>query len=52
MTRYAIGDIHGGSKTFRTLLDRLNLLLGDRTLGTWWRWIWIPESRLFNLGAM
>lgn len=29
MTRYAIGDIHGGSKTFRALLDRLNLLPGD-----------------------
>jgi len=36
MTRYAIGDIHGGSKTFRALLEKLNLkhddqlyLLGD-----------------------
>jgi serine/threonine protein phosphatase 1 len=30
MTRYAIGDIHGGSKTFRLLLDRLALRLGDQ----------------------
>jgi serine/threonine protein phosphatase 1 len=30
MTRYAIGDIHGGSKTFRALLDRINLRPGDR----------------------
>lgn len=30
MARYAIGDIHGGSKTFRTLLDRLKLRPGDR----------------------
>jgi len=30
MTRYAIGDIHGGAKTFRTLLDRLHLRLDDR----------------------
>lgn len=30
MTRYAIGDIHGGSKTFRALLDRLNLKHSDR----------------------
>lgn len=29
MTRYAIGDIHGGSKTFRTLLDSLNMRHGD-----------------------
>ena len=29
MTRYAIGDIHGGSKTFRALLDRLNLQISD-----------------------
>lgn len=30
MTRYAIGDIHGGSKTFRALLKRLNLNHTDR----------------------
>ena len=30
MTRYAIGDIHGGSKTFRALLGRLGLRRGDR----------------------
>ncbi|MBW4054852.1 MAG: serine/threonine protein phosphatase [Proteobacteria bacterium] len=30
MTRYAIGDIHGGSKTFQALLGRLNLKPGDR----------------------
>ena len=30
MTRYAIGDIHGGSKTFRALLDTLNLKHNDR----------------------
>jgi len=30
MTRYAIGDIHGGDKTFRALLDRLNLRHEDR----------------------
>jgi serine/threonine protein phosphatase 1 len=30
MTRYAIGDIHGGCKTFRALLDKLNLRQGDR----------------------
>jgi serine/threonine protein phosphatase 1 len=30
MTRYAIGDIHGGSKTFRALLDKLNLKREDR----------------------
>ncbi len=30
MTRYAIGDIHGGSKTFQALLGRLNLRPGDR----------------------
>jgi len=30
MNRYAIGDIHGGCKTFRTLLDTLNLRPGDR----------------------
>ena len=36
MARYAIGDIHGGAKTFRALLDKMNLspedtlyLLGD-----------------------
>jgi serine/threonine protein phosphatase 1 len=29
MTRYAIGDIHGGSRTFRVLLDRFNLRPGD-----------------------
>ncbi len=36
MSRYAVGDIHGGAKTFRALLDRLSLrhsdilyLLGD-----------------------
>jgi serine/threonine protein phosphatase 1 len=27
--RYAIGDIHGGSKTFQALLDRLSLKQGD-----------------------
>lgn len=30
MTRYAIADIHGGSKTFLTMLDRLRLQLGDQ----------------------
>ncbi len=30
MTRYAIGDIHGGPKTFRTLLDRISLKRGVR----------------------
>ena len=30
MTRYAIGDIHGGLKTFRALLGRLGLRRGDR----------------------
>lgn len=30
MTRYAVGDIHGGAKTFQALLDRLNLHLGDQ----------------------
>ncbi|MDD2581899.1 MAG: metallophosphoesterase family protein [Desulfuromonadaceae bacterium] len=30
MTRYVIGDIHGGSKTFRALLDRLSLKHSDR----------------------
>jgi len=30
MTRYAIGDIHGGSKTFRALLNVLNLRYGDQ----------------------
>jgi len=30
MTRYAIGDIHGGAKTFRALLDHLNLNHGDQ----------------------
>jgi serine/threonine protein phosphatase 1 len=30
MTRYAIGDIHGGSKTFRALLKRLSLGRKDR----------------------
>ena len=29
MARYAIGDIHGGSRTFRALLDRFNLRPGD-----------------------
>jgi serine/threonine protein phosphatase 1 len=30
MTRYAIGDIHGGATTFRKLLGRLNLQPGDQ----------------------
>lgn len=30
MTRYAIGDIHGGSKTFRALLEKINLRREDR----------------------
>ncbi len=30
MTRYAIGDIHGGANTFRALLGRLGLRRGDR----------------------
>lgn len=30
MTRYAIGDIHGGANTFRALLDKINLSLEDR----------------------
>ncbi|MEI6206752.1 MAG: metallophosphoesterase family protein [Desulfuromonadales bacterium] len=30
MTRYAIGDIHGGSRTFRALLDRIQLRHTDR----------------------
>ncbi|MEI6209813.1 MAG: metallophosphoesterase family protein [Desulfuromonadales bacterium] len=30
MPRYAIGDIHGGSQTFRALLDSLNLKHSDR----------------------
>ncbi len=30
MTRYVIGDIHGGAKTFRALLDKINLRLEDR----------------------
>jgi len=30
MTRYAIGDIHGGAKTLRALLGRLGLRRGDR----------------------
>lgn len=30
MTRYAIGDIHGGAKTLRALLIRLGLRRGDR----------------------
>jgi len=30
MNRYAIGDIHGGAKTFRALLERLQLQSGDR----------------------
>lgn len=30
MTRYAIGDIHGGSQTFRALLDTLSLKHSDR----------------------
>jgi serine/threonine protein phosphatase 1 len=30
MTRYAVGDIHGGAKTFSALLERLTLQHGDR----------------------
>lgn len=30
MTRYAIGDIHGGAKTFRALLERIDLQHDDR----------------------
>jgi serine/threonine protein phosphatase 1 len=30
MTRYAIGDIHGGAKTFRALLEKINLRRDDR----------------------
>jgi hypothetical protein len=30
MTRYAIGDIHGGAKTFRALLQKINLRREDR----------------------
>lgn len=30
MTRYAIGDIHGGAKTFQALLDKIGLNLADR----------------------
>lgn len=30
MTRYAVGDIHGGAKTFRALLDRIDLQYGDK----------------------
>jgi len=30
MTRYAIGDIHGGAKTFTALLDRIGLTREDR----------------------
>lgn len=30
MTRYAIGDIHGGAKTFLVLLDKLGLKHSDR----------------------
>jgi serine/threonine protein phosphatase 1 len=30
MTRYAIGDIHGGCKTFQALLDKINFKQGDR----------------------
>lgn len=30
MTRYAIGDIHGGAKTFRALLEKINLRREDR----------------------
>jgi serine/threonine protein phosphatase 1 len=30
MTRYAIGDIHGGAITFKALLDRINLRHEDR----------------------
>jgi serine/threonine protein phosphatase 1 len=30
MSRYAIGDIHGGARTFRALLERLRLQPGDR----------------------
>jgi len=30
MTRYAVGDIHGGAKTLRALLDRLSLKHEDR----------------------
>ena len=30
MTRYAVGDIHGGAKTFKALLKRLQLQQGDQ----------------------
>jgi serine/threonine protein phosphatase 1 len=30
MTRYAIGDIHGGSQTFRALIQQINPRHGDR----------------------
>lgn len=30
MSRYAIGDIHGGAKTFRALLEKLNLKHDDQ----------------------
>ncbi len=30
MTRYAVGDIHGGSRTLRVLLDRIQLKHNDR----------------------
>lgn len=30
MTRYAIGDIHGGAKTFRALLEKIDLQREDR----------------------
>lgn len=30
MTRYAIGDIHGGAQTFRALLGRIGLRRGDQ----------------------
>jgi serine/threonine protein phosphatase 1 len=30
MSRYAIGDIHGGAKTFRALLERLDMKRDDR----------------------
>lgn len=30
--RYAVGDIHGGSRTFRALLDRIKLRRGDELI--------------------
>jgi serine/threonine protein phosphatase 1 len=30
MTRYAIGDIHGGARTFRALLEKIDLQRNDR----------------------